>query len=436
MRSILFNGRERSFSLTLSSLMALFSTAMLFSMVARAETDSLDFDLTSTTDVPALTEQTWRISNTFESRNQKFLRQSDWLSARQRLTSQLYASGAYGQGFVSLQADYDPAVHSYYKTTALELYEAYFVFDGAQIALPQTFFTFGKQRITWGATDGRSTIDLLNAINFRDPISNGRTLLRRPSWLMRLEHKTELGIIDLVWMPEGKDRKLPEYGNPWEPAFLNQLRQAERAGLIDFDDKEKHRPEGAARFTHYGQGVDWGFAYFHGYTEMPFAETTGPGNVDLKMQRQRTWNVNAALSLNNSTWRAEAAYTPDMPYYDQNGYVKKSDLRQLILGWDRTFDDNVYGNLQAYWDSYSSGGKDYGVTFAASKPFMHDTLTLGVSGQYGYQGQYSVEAYAEYAFNDDWTFTLRNYYFGGPPESSMGNYADNDFVEFGIRYFF
>lgn len=396
--------------------------------------DTFDFNLNEQTEF----KKNWRFSNTLESRNRKFTHQQRWLSTRQRLNSSLLYEQEAWKAYINTYLDYDPSTHRYQPTTRADLNEAYVVFHGSAIDLPATQLTIGKQRITWGTTDGRSTIDLLNATYLRDPIANGRTIQKRPSWLMRLEQQFSFGAVDLVVMPFGRERKLPKYGSPWEPESFHQLREYEKSGLIQLTKKyNPHKPELGARFTQYNQGYDWGFAYFEGYSDLPAAKVKGNNHILLEPTKQRTWNINAAISQNSNTYRIETAYTDQLPVYDKQGLLYFSELQQVILGWDRNFNDNLYANIQLFWDHYPNYKDNYGATFAVNKPFFNDTLTLGVSGFYGYNNEHSVETYAEYAYNDHWTFIARLYVLGGGHSQSLfRSYANNDFIELGFRYFF
>ena len=90
-----------------------------------------------------------------------------------------------------------PSAH-YRDATRIELREAYVHYDGAAVDV-----TVGKQRVGWGTADGLSTIDRVNAIDYREPIGNARTAARRPSSLVRVEATTDVGVFDLVWLPRG-----------------------------------------------------------------------------------------------------------------------------------------------------------------------------------------------------------------------------------------
>lgn len=390
-----------------------------------AQDDPFDFDLSAE---ESASDDAFRVSGYVESRHQKFLTQTPWLSNRQRGQLEIKANATdWLRSFASGFVEYDPATEPYRDTIRAELIEFYTVLDG-----PSTDVTVGKQRIAWGTADGRSTIDRINAIDFRDPIGNARTSARRPSWAMRVEQSTDIGVFEGVWLPRGRDRRLPEPGSPWEPSGLAALREAGAAGAFDLSIENPNPHEFGFRYTNYGEGFDWGFAVFDGQTDSPILREQTPTRVRLAPQRIRTWNVNTAIGQASSTWRGEIAYTPDFPV----GLGVDHNLLQFIVGWDRTFFENLYVNAQLFWDKFSGADDTYGATFAVTDKFFDDSTEAGVRGQIANEGQYTVETFADVELNDAVTLTAKVLVFGGNTGSGLFDFRENDFAEISLRYAF
>ncbi len=389
---------------------------------APAQEDPFAFDLAE----EAAPEGPFRVSGFFESRNQRFLSQDSFLSNRQRGQLELKFTSNLFRLFASGYGEYDPATEEYRSPWRGEVLEAYGVFDG-----PSTDVTLGRQRIAWGTADGRSTIDRINAVDFRDPIGNARTSARWPSWAARIEQSTPFGILEGVWLPIGRDRRLPEEGSPWETDALASLRAAQTMGLqLDLDNPDVH--EGGVRFSHYGEGFDWSVAVFDGQTDFPLPALQTADRVVLKPERITTWNASVAVGRAKSTWRGEVAYTPNFPL----GLGQVSDLTQAIVGWDRTFFSDLYVNVQLFVDGFSDADEEWGGTFAVTNSFFDDATEAGVRGQLLNEGQYAVETFADYEFNDAITVTARAFVFGGNTGSGLGEFRENDFAELSLRYAF
>ncbi len=392
---------------------------------ATAQEDPFAFDLSAETSE----ERRWRVSGFFESRNQRFISQDSFLSLRQRgqLEIKYTSHSERWRFFTSAYGEYDSATEDYRSPFRGEVLEAYGVFDG-----PSTDITLGRQRIPWGTADGRSTIDRVNAVDFRDPIGNARTSSRRPSWVARIEQSTSIGVFEGVWLPIGRDRRIPEQGSPWEVSFLADLRAARDTGafVLNIEDPKVH--EGGFRFLQFGEGFDWSVAVFNGLSDFPLLSLQTADRVRLTPARFTTVNLSAAIGQAKSTWRGEIAYTPDFPL----GLGRTTDLGQVIIGWDRTFLRDLYVNVQLFLDRFGDVDDTYGGTFAITNSFFDDATEAGVRGQIANEGQYAIETFADYEFNDAITLTARVFVFGGETGSDLGEFRENDFAEVSLRYAF
>lgn len=405
-----------------SSANLLFCGALLTcSVQSAAQTDDpFAFDLSSVEEQ----QGDWQWSGFLQSRVQQLTADSGRLS--DELLAHLELKGQHRQwrSFVSFDARYDQAKRHYRDSWHSELQQAYLVYDGEH-----TDFSIGKQRVAWSVADGVSTIDRLNAVDLRDPIGNARTASRRPSWLMRLEHSTPLGTLEAVWLPQGKDRSLPEYNSPWESAGLHQLRRQQRAGNIELSIRDPRQDELGLRYLYYGQGFDWSLAWFNGYGDAPVKSTTSGTRVTLTPVRSQTYNAALALGLSRSTLRGELAYTPNAFRGNQ-----RSRLWQAVAGWDRTFDNDLYANLQLYYNHYETGTDDQGMTFALSKPLLDDAATAGIRGRLANDQQASLETYIDYDYDDHLKIAARLVSFTGADSSALGNFKDNDYAELSLRW--
>ena len=388
---------------------------------ALGEEDPFDFDLSKPASEVA---GGWRLSGFLEARGRHFLTDDDWLSTRLFGQAEITYRRDAWQYFVLASAEHDDAKTGYRGAFRDELREAYVRYDGPRLDL-----TIGKQRVGWGTADGVSTIDRVNAVDFRDPIGNARTAARRPSWLARLEATTDVGIIDLVWLPRGRDRKFAEFGSPWESHSIHMLRRTARelGQEVEFHSPEAH--EGGVRFLRYGQGFDWGMAYFDGYTDPPTSLSLEHGHVRLAPEPIRTWNLNGALGFSRSTLRSELAWTPDYPHTDGEG-----DRWQLVVGWDRTFFTNLYVNLQLFSEKLEEGDSVEGGTFAITNLFLEDSATAGLRGQWAKGCQLAYEVFFEYQWTDSFEIVTRAMLFDGDSDTPLGDFVDNDFAELAVRW--
>lgn len=396
---------------------------LLQSCLLNAADDSFNFDFSEMENA----DSPWSWGGFIDFRHQYANSRSTVFSNRLRLQME----GSYQQGawlfLSSFRAEYDPETHKYRDTSRIEWHEVYAVFDAEN-----TDFSIGKRRVAWGVADGRSTIDRVNAIDFRDPVSNGRTSNRLPSWVVLLKQNTEWGIWEAVWLPIGRDRQFAKFGSPWENTTLNALRrQAIRDNKV-FDIENTKNHEAGLRFNRYGLGLDWGFAVFDGYTDAPLILTGDDYRISLHAARIRTWNANMAVGFMAGTLRGELSYTDDFPL----AYDLGDRLVQVIFGWDRTYFTSLYLNVQAYWDDLDGAEENYGITFALSNQFFNGTLEIGTRGLLGVRSQYSQELFIDYRFSDHILTSLKVQVFEGDVGTEIGEFEANNFIEWLWRYDF
>jgi hypothetical protein len=67
--------------------------------------------------------------------------------------------------------------------------------------------------------------------------------------------------------------------------------------------------------------------------------------------------------------------------------------------------------------------------------FFDDALVSGLRGaHYLNDDEYSLEQFNEYEYNDHWKFSFGYIMFGGPAESSIGQFSDNDHFYFVVKF--
>lgn len=422
---------------------------LVFSLEVAAADDPFDFDIAwesqSQPETGSGSGDGWdlRYTGVLEGRIRKNTAGHGFQSERLRLDSSVKFSIPWFSGFTRVFMDYDDEAHHWDEQTQAVLYEAYLSGDLGFASLPSVGWTLGKQRITWGMTDGLTTSDLLNATDFKDPIANGRTVRKFPSWAARVTAGTALGTTELVYLPWGKYRRSAEHGSTWELQQFAVLYESEHRGLLDLQTElNPHRPEFGLRHTWYGEGFDVGAIYHNGMSDLPALESV-PGAalsrpvVRLRPVRQRTYSLNGAYTAGSSTLRGELAYTDRAPCYNSDGRMYFSRRVEYILGWDLNFDHDVYVNIQLFHDWYHDAQDDYGFTYAVSWQTLDQALTLGLSGFAGYRDEHTLDLYADYAVSDALKLHLRYFGIGGGVKGSMyRSYGKNDFIEAGFSWYF
>ena len=353
------------------------------------------------------------------------------------------------RGYVSGHVDADLSVpgrrDSEEHIVTPELGEAYVTLDSRYLDL-----IIGMQQIRWGEADSLSTFDIINPVDFRNPIATARSSQRLSVGAVDLRANLDgAGLLDLVLIPFPRFSRLPEYGSPWEDSSLRTLRQYARAGFVRRQREDgPFEPEAAARLKFFRPGYDVAFLFYRGYEHTPLY------TASLDRQRMQAlvkeiyepytaFGINTAVSLWDSTFRGEFTIKAGYPFQSDEITVERRTDYEAILGWDRNFLTNLNVNLQAFFFSHDGDavpGKDrdrYGISWSVSDKFLDESLTAGIRGEiFASNGDYCVEIFSEYEYSDDLHFLAGYMLFGGDRRNDLGQYDRNDHLYLGVRYSF
>ena len=384
-------------------------------------------------------------------------RQRVWMEADAKISPHLrfFASGA---------LDADPAAAGLsddHKVLRVHAEEVFLTIDTDRLDL-----VLGRKILRWGTGDGVNPLDLINPLDYQDPVASGRADIRVPVLLgqtiIRLPTCRSLqeAFFEGVVVPLARVNQLNAPGSAWESQSLKTLRDAHAQGNLVLRDQEKpdkyfENAEIALRLAVTFSGWDLSLIGFSGYTDDPvFARerVSSPGEKEMFRQTPVhlpfcAFGINFAKGLDRSTFRGELALKPDLPMMlaDQTaipGYVRRPVL-QGVMGVDRTFGTNLYTNLQ-YFCTYVCDAKDlsgnrydHGVTYDIHDLFRQDDLEAGIRGMVSLSNQgFTCEPYAELSLGDNWLLAVSLFFFGGNKNGAYGQFNDNDMLTFRLRYNF
>lgn len=385
----------------------------------------------------------------FESCNRQPLRHTLPQTLRQRLWAEAtvkglgplraFVSGYLEGDFATLNRDIDEDL------ITMEAHEAYL-----SLALPRINVIAGLQQIRWGDADSMSVVDVINPVDYRNPVATGRSTKRLSVPAVDVKVDLDFGMLDLVAVPVPWVSRMAKHGSPWEPKDLKILRKAEKAGLVELRDGDTPAsPEFGGRLKFYRQGFDLAFIYYHGYEHTPLyssgfsRESCKPVYYE-EYKAYDTIGFSTAVSLEKSTLRSEFAFKYDYPFQGRDISIYRRNDFQFLLGWDRTFLTNLFVNVQGFYFNYDGArevpGIDrqrYGVTFNIEDKFFDEALRSGIRGMYYMNNQdLCVEWFNEYDYDDHWKINFGIMTLWGDKKESIGQYKDNDYVYAGFKYLF
>lgn len=413
-----------------------------------------------------------RLHGYIESRNRFGLEDGKALSTRKRVWLEIDTALNPGLGnrdaapyrfFASSALDADPAAADLsddHDVKRVYIEEAF-----ATIDRPEWDLVIGKKIHRIGTGDGVNPMDLINPVNFRDPVANARsdsrlaTGLALASFQLPCFGAIQEAMLEAVFIPLAAVNRLNAPGSAWEGTTLAALRQKAADGALILNGRETpdryfEQSELSVRLAATFSGWDFSLMGFYGYKDEPvFSSATtrvkGEDTLVLTPVYPRFYALGLAFAkgLDRTTVRGELAVKPDLPLTAAQPAACQGFLRRPVtegvLGIDRTFGVNVYTNVQYFFtlthDAGPTVNDDFcqGITYEIHDKFFRDALTSGVRGIVSFSGEgLTFEAFAEYQPLDDWLFSCSLLFFQGPPDSTYGMFDQNDAVTLSVKYSF
>ena len=370
---------------------------------------------------------------------------SVWLRAEPDLSdnSWMVFDGRLGKN--SYQPDNN--TYNWYKNNESDLREAYL-----ELRTQNIDFKLGKQIITWGRADKINPTDNLSPHDFtlltpKTADQKSGTMAAKSSYYFDSDSLT------LIWLINFNPNQLPL------PTTNPMLQYIEHTPT-------NTRKQGAIKFNHIGQNLDWSISYFNGFDLNPdlnlesFSPTSA--TIGLQHHRIRVIGADASTTIGLYGLRAESAYifTEDTRGTDP---TIKNPFFSLVAGGDRTFFDSFNINFQyliritskyhnaedtpdpilrevAIQQAILNNELDrivQGVSARINDKWLSDTLTAEIAGVYTFPRHgYFINSNISYALTDDWKFIAGADYFGGDDQTFYGRLKKNSGYYIQLQYGF
>ena len=404
-----------------------------------------------------------QLAGYFQSTCRQSVHKEEPIAATQRLWLETHINegetvSAFASGYVDADFSVYGRKNSKEPVVIADVGEAYVTLDTRHVDV-----IAGMQQIRWGEADSLSTFDVFNPVDYRSPISTARSTARLSVGAIDVRANVfGQGVFDFIFVPVPRFTPLPEGKGPWEEKGLKYMRAYGDMGLVERDDADgAHSPEFGARLKFYQQGFDFAFLFFRGYEHVPRYDTDistvytiGKPTLRSEYEMFTAYGISMAVSAWESTFRGEFTLKQNYPFQGTSTVlyggipfaapkVERRNEYEALVGWDKTFLTNLNVNLQAFYFSHSGAeveGKQrnrYGYTWSVSDKFLEDALTAGFRGEFfANNGDYCMELFAEYEYDDNLKFTAGYMFFGGKPTSDLGQFDQNDHFYVGVKYSF
>ncbi|PIE63781.1 MAG: hypothetical protein CSA26_11265 [Desulfobacterales bacterium] len=327
----------------------------------------------------------------------------------------------------------------------LVLHEAYVTDD-----LTNLDIIAGLQQIRWGTADSLSTVDIINPIDYRNPVATARSTNRLSVPAIDFNFSIKGDMLDIILVPWPRFSKLPAAGSPWEPEFLEKLRKMDEEGSLTLRDRNNEEtPEWGLNYRLFRHRFDIGVLFYDGYEHFPLfsmstTSTTKPPVVNMIHERYQTCSVDLAFALDDGTLRAESTLKINYPFQSDNLEIVQNDYMQWLFGWEQTFDINVRIDGQIFYykrltsDIISGVEREtWGVTASIENKFLDDALTSGFRGVwYTTEDSFMIEQFNTYDYNDHWKISFGLLYLNGNSDGPVSGLEDNSNIYLEVKYNF
>jgi hypothetical protein len=368
----------------------------------------------------------------------------------------------------------------------IDFNEVYYKYYGEQYN-----FTVGKNIVIWGKGDKVHVLDNVNAEDMSDFINPDYKDRQIGEEMIKIDRFFRGGSANLefIYTPDfTPNRFANDPGSPLGNWVINPFADqftlksiAAKTGKTEtqvFEDIEDSIQDEdnqfGLRFTDSRGGNDYGLSYYHGYLRTPSydfkefkKEEQKSGSTfasslkaaDLHYDEVDVFGFELARVISDINSRFELAYfrTDDT---DGNDPTVRNNKIAWVIGGDRDLpisnlnlnlqftgekildDSKIEKNIRAskYIDvEYNSDG-DYTTNRAVLRlknSYQNEKIIPELTWIYNLNNNdYSLEAAVDYELKQDLVFTIAHKIFSGDQDTDFGQFEDNDFSSFSLKYNF
>jgi hypothetical protein len=336
--------------------------------------------------------------------------------------------------------------------TNFRLWEAYLDFEQDSFSI-----RLGQQLLRWGKGDEINPIDVFSQENFREFINRDRAERKMPTLALDANYYVNDQVrLELVWLPFFEENLFAGTDQDWEFFFRREYRNA-----FGLEDIPENKPSNSLNNSSIANRLvferEWGdFSFMHAYhydQNVNYAVTTDPSAIDPELgpvvaqwERLHTFGADFETEWEGFGLRGELAFTHDKPSVtldlSDNDLIVKNDTFSSVLGFDHSFADGTYLNLQLVQDvlldrKSKQYNKDYDAsyTWRLRKDFWRERLRLEFTGRaFITQRDWFFHLGGAYEVAEGAKLTAEYHFFAGSEDRIFGQFDDNDQFVLGFRY--
>lgn len=312
--------------------------------------------------------------------------------------------------------------------------------------LGQVELSAGKQRRSWGSTDGVNPVDVLNPRDLTFPPDARKLAVP----MLHADVYASDVRVELALLPVFTPARLP--GESWRPALTPELPPG--VSVVEVFPPEENRPAAEIGNVQFGVrgtldlgGFDVSGTYFHGFRTQPTMSAhvepgDAPGQVRLQpvldYERVHLLGIDFSGAVGDVVLRGEAAYGIPVGSSGPGGSAGSHSL-QAVLGGEYLIPGGPRTVIQAIFDYSTAEGAPAQTTYKlmTALTYQADARTnLDLGWVQSLDGSGLVMPGISYAFADGVTGEAKAYVFYGGAGSEFGGWRANSQLRAGLIYAF
>jgi hypothetical protein len=305
--------------------------------------------------------------------------------------------------------------------------------------------TIGTQTVLWGRVDEISPIDRLSRVDLTRLVLDKQPERRRAVPAIRMEQFFGDYKLDAVWLPVFDAAMLPHRDSAWHPVDTTSGRIVGIGTLpmtIGFQVREDEHGSGGGglRLTRTGGDLDYGMSVQRVRLSLPYYRL---GAGVLTGVHPYSWVVGGELETQKAgaTWRAELAWSSDIPVTNLLGQMGSETGWDLVLGSEFfPGDAETRVTLQLAGHKTNTDGQTldrddwYALTGEVEHPFAEGRWRINARFSAGLDERDTYfNPKLTYLGIDQHEFFLAAHLFSGEDKTLSGYYRDKDLIEIGWR---
>jgi hypothetical protein len=255
-------------------------------------------------------------------------------------------------------------------------------------------YSMGLQRVSWGETFGISVLDVVNPVDYSNPLASSAKETQLPSPILSLVYQADPFTLQGIVAPCVRDSVAPSADSRFSPlAQITSVQLNVQNERGQFATCEPRNSEGGGRLSWLGDsGLDLSAIYYtHQNRNLVYdfwkkQERNTASVINAEPAREKVYSLGASSSyaFESSVLRFEGAFTVGQPLWFSTQYgLIFGDILRTIAAYDFVTEQQYNFGLQHHMDSVIGGENKHWASLFGRLDFWEKSLEMESFGIFG-----------------------------------------------------